>query len=208
MLRPRRLDLNAVLANLEPRFREAADPGIELLSELDPELAPVTTDPMQIAGVIEALVQNACEAMPDGGRLTLRTANLELTRAQAQERGVSAPGRYAALTVSDTGRGMDGETQALIFEPFFSTKKEVKGTGLGLSAVYGVVKQSSGDIRVESELGRGTSVSIYLPASLHDVEPALAADADEAVEGATILLVGRRTGRAEPRSPRAAAPRS
>ena len=166
---------------------------VELATVLDGTIGRVKADSVQMEEVISALVENACEAMPDGGQLTIETADVELARDSAQHLGVAEPGRFAVISVTDTGFGMDEETKSRIFEPFFSTKKEVKGTGLGLPTVYGIVKQSGGEIWVSSEPGDGTTVSIYLPVIVTDREalatpvPVLQSQSEEDRE--TILLV-------------------
>ncbi len=188
---PKNIDLNQEITALRGRIEELAGEKIEIKAGLDRDLSPIKTDPVQLQEIVISLVENACEAMPDGGRLTLETHGTDLTREEAQRIGILGPGRYSVLAITDTGCGMDEKTRALIFEPFFSTKKEVKGTGLGLPTVYGIVKQSSGEISVESEPGRGTTVKVYFPAigkeadapSMPAVEPA------QPDEGATILVV-------------------
>jgi len=162
VLKPKVLDLNAVVAGLEGMLQRLVGEDIHLVTALDPELGPVKADPGQIEQVIMNLVVNARDAMPKGGRLTIETANVERTTSDIQGQSLKGPARCARLAVSDTGCGMDAQTQARIFEPFFTTKEVGKGTGLGLSTVYGIVQQSGGHIEVSSEVGRGTTFEIYL----------------------------------------------
>lgn len=162
VLVPKVLDLNAIVVGMSAMLQRLLGEDIELATVLDPALGSVKADPSQLEQVLMNLAANARDAMPDGGRLTIGTANVEITGA-CPHGELLPPGRYAELTVNDTGVGMDAETQARIFEPFFTTKERGKGTGLGLSTVYGIVKQSGGYIFVSSEPGHGTTFKVYLP---------------------------------------------
>jgi two-component system cell cycle sensor histidine kinase/response regulator CckA len=191
VLEPRVLDLNASVRGIETMLRRLIGEHIELVTILEPSLASVRADAGQIEQVILNLVVNSRDAMPDGGRLVIRTGNLEMVEAEALRQASTHPGHYVMLTVSDTGSGMDAATQARIYEPFFSTKTKDRGTGLGLSTVYGIVQQSGGSIWSASEVGKGTTFKVFLPMADGVAAAAEASPPDRTAAPATetILLV-------------------
>ena len=194
LVEPRVLDLNAVVTGLAPVLESALDEGVELALALDPALGRVRADREQMQEVILALASNARDAMPSGGALLLQTANVDLDARTMPEATADirfAPGPYVLLGISDTGTGMDAETQARIFEPFFTTKEPGKGAGLGLAAVYGIVKQAGGFIWARSRPNVGTRFTIYLPRVDEAPEPEAASEppAQVGAHGETVLVV-------------------
>jgi two-component system, cell cycle sensor histidine kinase and response regulator CckA len=189
VLHPRVLDLNDIVAGMEPMVRRIIGDDVRVGVRLTPDLAPVEADQAQIERVILNLAANARDAMPEGGRLTIETANVELDEDYVASRGEGTAGANVLLAVSDTGVGMSEEVQRHLFEPFFTTKSPGAGTGLGLSTVFGVVKQSGGSIFVYSEEGRGTTFKIYLPAAAAQVDAPAATDGAAERGTETIMIV-------------------
>jgi signal transduction histidine kinase/CheY-like chemotaxis protein len=163
VLQPRILDLNAVVKGFEQILRRTIGEHIDFRTELQPGLGSVLADRGQVEQILMNLVVNARDAMPSGGRLTVRTRDVQVDEALARQRPDLQPGRHVAMAVADTGVGMDAATQAHLFEPFFTTKELGRGTGLGLSTVYGIVKQSGGHISVESAPGKGARFEVLFP---------------------------------------------
>jgi len=191
VLEPRVLNLNSVLADVAKMLRRLIGEDVELVATLKPDLGRVKVDPGQIEQVIMNLAVNARDAMPQGGKLFVETSNVEIDANYARSHSPMMPGKYVMVAVSDTGCGMDLETQAHAFEPFFTTKEKGHGTGLGLATVYGIVKQSGGFIWVYSVPGRGSTFKIYLPVveeALPTAEPA-EVPAELAKGSETVLVV-------------------
>jgi PAS domain S-box-containing protein len=189
VLKPEVISLNELIQALEKMIRRLIGEDILFVTKLQPELGQIKADPAQVEQIIMNLVVNARDAMKTGGKLTIETQNVHLDKNYAKTHIAVEPGRYIMLAISDNGIGMDKETQEHIFEPFFTTKEE-KGTGLGLSTVYGIVKQSGGNIWVYSEPEKGTTFKVYLPG----VEEAFvikkkAEKAVEALKGTETVLV-------------------
>jgi PAS domain S-box-containing protein len=184
LIQPKVLNLNFVLEGFDKMLRRLIGDEIEVRTVLDPKLSAVNADPSQMEQVLLNFCINARDAMPDGGQITIETENVHLNEATAAQHSLlikeghftrSAcgdefqPGRYVRLSVSDTGIGMDQETQSHIFEPFFTTKGPERGTGLGLATVYGIVKQNGGHVVAHSEPGQGTTFRVYLPAVSQEI---------------------------------------
>jgi len=163
VLQPRHVNLNEVVRSLDKMLRRLIGEDIQVMTVLSAELGTVKVDPGQMDQVLMNLVVNARDAMPNGGKLTIQTENVQLDASYVKKHEYTNAGQYVSLAVSDNGTGIDPDTQARIFEPFFTTKEPGKGTGLGLPMVYGIVKQSGGSIEVYSEVNHGTTVKIYLP---------------------------------------------
>jgi two-component system, cell cycle sensor histidine kinase and response regulator CckA len=190
MLQPQLVDINTLVQQLEKLLRRLISEDVELVTALAPDLRSVTVDPASVEQILVNLAVNARDAMPNGGRLTIETANVELDEASAPVLAGMRPGSYVMIAVSDTGSGMDAATRARVFEPFFTTKEQGKGSGLGLATVYGMVKQSGGYIWVDSEPGRGATFKAYLPATAPaSGAPAAVSDTGDPLGSETVLLV-------------------
>jgi signal transduction histidine kinase len=190
------VDANRLVAGMEDLLRRTLGPSIGLEMVLAGGLWPTLCDPNQLESAILNLAINARDAMPDGGRLTVETANAHLDEAYARAQGGEVrPGQYVAVCVTDTGTGMAPEVAERAFEPFFTTKPLGQGTGLGLSMLYGFVKQSGGHVRIYSEPGQGTTVKLYLPRHRGGVGTAEAAagaeDAPARADPGETVLVSR-----------------
>ena len=191
VLQPRLVVMNDVVRGIQNMLKRIIGTKVDLRTTLDPELGLVKADPSQMEQVVLNLCVNAKDAMPNGGTLEIETCNLDVDAESARDIGIEKPGKYVVLAVTDSGVGMDAETRVRIFEPFFTTKSAEKGTGLGLATVYGIVKQSGGDIWVYSEVGRGSTFKVLLPRvdePLAD-EVAAAAHRGAAPRGSETLLL-------------------
>jgi two-component system cell cycle sensor histidine kinase/response regulator CckA len=192
ILQPKVLDVNALIAGMQPMLRQLIVEHVDLTISLTPRAAMIKMDPTQLEQILVNLAVNAADAMPRGGKLTIETTNVTLDEHYQQRHLPVTPGDYVMLAVGDTGVGMDEATSRRIFEPFFTTKDIGKGTGLGLATVYGIVKQSGGDIRVDSEPGKGTTFTIHLPqvsAGAPDLMKRSSSPDDAARGSETVLLV-------------------
>jgi PAS domain S-box-containing protein len=190
VLQPKILDLNALVEDVQRMLEPVIGEDIRLAVALAPGLGRVKADAVQLEQVVINLAVNARDAMPDGGTLAIETADVALDEAFVREHAGGASGPHVMLRVRDTGVGMDAATRARIFEPFFTTKQTGKGTGLGLATVYGIVKQHGGYVAVQSEPGRGSTFTVYLPRVEEIAEPdAPAATASAAPGGETVLVV-------------------
>ena len=191
LMEPRVISINTVVAGIEKLLRRLIGEDIELATTLDPELCLIHADPGQLEQVLINLAVNARDAMPEGGRLHITTSSSTLSIDHTGRQLEAGAGKYAMVAVSDTGVGMTPEVQKRVFEPFFTTKGQGKGTGLGLSTVYGIVKQSGGDLWLYSEPGSGTTFKVYFPAVKERVESAPLRDDAQAAQGGTetVLVV-------------------
>ncbi len=190
VLQPSTLNLNAIIVDVDKMLRRLIHENVEIVTTPSPQLGAVKADVSQMEQVLLNLVINARDAMPDGGTLTIETANVELDDAYAREHAGVNSGSYVMLAVSDTGQGMSADILAHIFEPFFTTKEVSKGSGMGLATVYGIVQQSGGHIWVYSEPGRGSTFKVYLPRVEESAERAARAQTPEpTIRGKETILV-------------------
>jgi len=189
ILEPRNVNLNDIVRQTTSLLQNVIGETIEVVTGLAPELAVTRADPTQIEQVLMNLCLNARDAMPEGGRLGIRTSEIEFDDDYCRHHAYMRPGRYVLLSVSDTGAGMDAATADRVFEPFFTTKTKGKGTGLGLATTYGIVKQHNGFIDVDSALGRGSLFRVYLPAGAGPADPRTETDRDSVQRGTETILV-------------------
>lgn len=190
ILQPVVLNLNEVITDTLKMLQRLIGEDVQLVTALNPKSGQVKVDPGQLSQIIMNLSVNARDAMPQGGRLTIETANVDLDEESTRHHADALPGAYVMLSMSDTGTGMNAETQQHLFEPFFTTKGVGKGTGLGLATVYGIVKQSGGNIWVHSEEGVGTTFKIYLPQVVEQAKKAELKDSsDELPRGTEMILL-------------------
>ncbi len=191
IMQPRVINLSSVITQGERMLRPLIGEDVELVRHLGPDVWNIRADPNQLDQVLVNLVVNSRDAMPGGGRITIETANAKLDESYPRTHLGIEPGEFVMLAVSDTGFGMDAATRERIFEPFFTTKEAGRGTGLGLSTVYGIVKQSGGDVWVYSEPGVGTTFKLYFPrvAGPEEVEVRATAPKRSLSNGETVLVV-------------------
>ena len=191
VMRPTTLDLNRVLTEFETLLRHAAGPSIQVRLELDPALSRSNLDRAQFEAAILNLIVNARDALPEGGRITIKTANVVIDESDAEDSEIT-PGPYVMVSVRDNGIGISSSVLPHVFEPFFTTKDVGKGSGLGLSQVYGFTTESGGNVRIESQTGRGTTVRLYLPRGAEpvmEIEHRSAVRSEESNGGGTVLVV-------------------
>jgi PAS domain S-box-containing protein len=189
LVQPRILDLTDTLQKMEVLLRRLIGENIELKILVDSSLGTIKADPGQIEQILLNLAVNARDAMPKGGRLTIEARNVEIDESYREEHPAAIPGRYILLAVTDTGCGMDRETQLRIFDPFFTTKELGKGTGLGLATVYGIVKQGGGYIWVYSEIAQGSVFKVYLPRVEQAAQPGKREGEEEVRSGSETILL-------------------
>ena len=190
IIQPRVMNVNTTVAHTEKMLHRLIGEDLELLLVLHEDVGNIRADPSHVEQAVVNLALNARDAMPDGGRITIETANVHLDESYARTHLGVRPGEFVMIAVSDTGHGMDAETRRRLFEPFFTTKEKGKGTGLGLATVYGAVKQLGGDIWVYSEPGKGTTFKLYFPRIMESPDPpASPADAEREHSTETILVV-------------------
>lgn len=182
-------DVNEIVGQTVEMLRRMLPESIEITTGLTDAPWQVLVDRAQLEDALLNLALNARDVMPDGGRLTFATVNARLDNGHAEAFGDYAAGEYVCISISDTGCGMEADTLAHVYEPFFTTKEMGKGTGLGLSQVYGFAKQSGGHVRIDSAPGRGTRIDLVFPRTLKSVERACQTDSAKKMQNAVVLLV-------------------